>query len=119
MQPAEFKTSYPQDMVFYYLTPMQFGRYSSSNLCPALSSPGRFRNQRTGGGIWLVNPCDDGRSPISMADLRRSFYACRLSLASIAIQKVSARLTCPPEVKHLYDSQQICSALPRSASCSN
>src|SRR5258708_22047398 len=111
MQPAGFRTSYPQDMVFYYLTPVQFDRYSSSNLCPALSSPGRFRNQRTGGGIWLVNPCHDGRFPISMADLRRSLYAWRPSPASIATQNVSARLACPPEAKHLYDSQQICSAL--------
>jgi len=30
-------------MVFYYLTPAHFRRYSSSNLCPALSSLGRVR----------------------------------------------------------------------------
>jgi len=41
-------------MVFYYLTPVRFRRYSSSNLCPALSSLGRFRGKRTGGGTCLV-----------------------------------------------------------------
>jgi hypothetical protein len=44
-----------QDMVFYSLTPQGFRRYSSSNLCPALSSPGRQSRRANGGGTLLVN----------------------------------------------------------------
>ena len=43
------------DMVFYSLTPQGFRRYSSSNLCPALSSPGRQSRRANGGGTLLVN----------------------------------------------------------------
>jgi len=40
---AAFGTSYPQDMVFYYLTPAGFDRYSKSNLCPPCPARDGFR----------------------------------------------------------------------------
>jgi len=40
---------------FISLTPQGFRRYSSSNLCPALSSPGRQSRRANGGGTLLVN----------------------------------------------------------------
>jgi hypothetical protein len=46
-------------MVFYYLTPAGFRRYSSSNLCPALASRGGVEAERNRGGIRVVNPADD------------------------------------------------------------
>jgi hypothetical protein len=50
-----FKTSYPQYMVFYYLTRSQFDRYSKSNLCPPCPARDGISSYRTGGGICLVN----------------------------------------------------------------
>ena len=44
-----------QDMVVLFLDPAGMRRYSSSNLCPALSSPGRQSRRAKGGGTLLVN----------------------------------------------------------------
>ena len=88
-------TSYPQDMVFYYLTPARFRRYSSSNLCPALPSLGRFRIQRTGGGIWLVNPATES----CLSNVRsavRPTGAGRPSAVSALAKYLPARLEAVP-----------------------
>src|SRR5258708_37854860 len=89
-------TSYPQDMVFYYLTPGRFRRYSSSNLCPAPPGLGRFRIQRTGGGIWLVNPADESCRPILGVLLGRNEDSGRPSAASVPTRTVAARLEAVP-----------------------
>jgi hypothetical protein len=46
-------------MVFYFLTPAGIRRYSSSNLCPALSSRVGARAPRKHGGIQVVNRAGD------------------------------------------------------------
>jgi hypothetical protein len=44
-------------MVFSYLTPVRFDRYSSFNLCPALSSlRGRCKRERAGGTKLVTVP---------------------------------------------------------------
>jgi hypothetical protein len=43
------------DIVFSYLTPAQYRRYSSHNLCQALTSLGRFVMEFCGGGTLPVN----------------------------------------------------------------
>src|SRR5437588_797013 len=91
-------------MVFYYLTPARFRRYSSSNLCPALSSLGRFRIQRNGGGIWLVNPADESCLS-NMRGVKRPRHG-RPSAASHTAITLTARLEAVPyrDSTHSLDS---------------
>ncbi|HEY1463026.1 MAG TPA: hypothetical protein VGF44_06380 [Terriglobales bacterium] len=49
------------DIVFSYLTPAQYHRYISHNLCQALSSRGRIVVQFHRGGTLLVNQADSSR----------------------------------------------------------
>src|SRR5450432_237968 len=103
-------------MVFYYLTPAQFGRYSKANLCPALSSLGRSRNWRTGGGIWLVNPSYEGCFPTFVAALRAGLEPGRPSAASEGETGLSARLEA---VLFQSSASLVTQSSTRSTSCSN
>src|SRR6266487_6522497 len=117
-------TSYPQDMVFYYLTPARFRRYSSSNLCPALPSLGRFRIQRTGGGIWLVNPADESCLSKVRSAARRAGHG-QPSAASQKKSTLTARLEAVPSRDSIHSLEAVPSddstrsESARSASCSN
>jgi hypothetical protein len=81
--------SYPQYMVFYYLTPKGFRRYSSSNLCPALSCPGRNLSKPADGGIWLVNPLD--------SDLPQMVISLFLGEQCLSRQEVKASVETAPK----------------------
>jgi len=50
-------------MVFYDLTLARIGRYIKPNSCPVQSSHGRFLNERSAGGIRLVNLTNESCRP--------------------------------------------------------
>jgi hypothetical protein len=60
------------------LTPLQHHRYSSLNLCQALSSLGRIVVEIRGGGTLLVNQADS--SPVVSWELAPSSFSSRLLL---------------------------------------
>src|ERR1700724_496604 len=84
-------TSYPQHMVFYYLTPARFGRYSNSNLCPAPSSLGRLSSERTAGGTWLVNLSDEGCRPTGRVISHRNAGNHSSQLKNVRFQNAAFR----------------------------
>jgi hypothetical protein len=52
-------------MVFYYLTPAQFGRYSSSNLCPPFPAWDGFASSELAEeSPWLTRPSWAAIKPI-------------------------------------------------------
>src|SRR6266567_6874462 len=108
--------SYPQDMVFYYLTQAQSRQYSSSNLCSALPSPGRFRDWRTGGGIWLVDPSNKHCIPTFMA-VRALSSRSPETRRPLAVSLGTRRLSTQLETAAFHELG--IPAAPRSTSCSN
>lgn len=64
------------DIVFSYLTPPQHHRYSSLNLCQALSSLGRIVIEFHGGGTLLVNQANS--SPVLTWELAPSTFPSRI-----------------------------------------
>jgi len=75
--------------VFSYLTPRQHHRYSSLNLCQALSSLGRILIEFRGGGTLLVNQA--GSSPVLSWELAPSSFSLRI-LRKKYPQRVSASI---------------------------